>query len=126
MSLSFFFSLRAAAPPDIKFHLQRLDVLKFVGVPLFDLLIFPRCEEQMSLGDELEEHDAAGKTREEREVTSSPAKIKAEEQQQHQRQEVEEMRWKISWGEVRGQLEGAELETGGGRGRAGLGGSARF
>lgn len=59
--MSFFFPLRAAAPPDIKFHLQRLDVLEFVGVPLFDLLIFPRCEEQMSLGDELEEHDAAGR-----------------------------------------------------------------
>lgn len=57
----FFFPLRAAAPPDIRFHLQRLDVLEFVGVPLFDLLIFPRCEEQMSLGDELEEHDAAGR-----------------------------------------------------------------
>lgn len=57
----FFSPLRAAAPPDIKFHLQRLDVLEFVGVPLFDLLIFPRCEEQMSLGDELEEHDAAGR-----------------------------------------------------------------
>lgn len=49
----------SAAPPDIQFHLQRLDVLEFVGVPLFDLLILPRREEQMRLGDELEEHDAA-------------------------------------------------------------------
>lgn len=47
--------------PDFRLHLQRLDVLEFVGIPLFDLLIFPRCEEQMGLGDELEEHDAAGK-----------------------------------------------------------------
>lgn len=39
-------------------HLQRLDVLELVGVPLFDLLVLPRCEEQMSLGDKLEEHDA--------------------------------------------------------------------
>lgn len=39
-------------------HLQRLDVLKLVGVPLFDLLVLPRCEEQMSLGKKLEEHDA--------------------------------------------------------------------
>lgn len=39
-------------------HLQRLDVLKLVCVPLFDLLVLPRREEEMSLGDKLEEHDA--------------------------------------------------------------------
>lgn len=33
-------------------------MLKLVGVPLFDLPVLPRCEEQMSLGHELEEHDA--------------------------------------------------------------------
>lgn len=40
-------------------HLQRLDVLKLVGVPLFDLLVLPRGEEKMSFGDKLEEHDTA-------------------------------------------------------------------
>lgn len=40
-------------------HLQRLDVLKLVGVPLFDLLVLPRREEKMSFGDKLEEHDTA-------------------------------------------------------------------
>lgn len=40
-------------------HLQRLDVLKLVGVPLLDLLVLPRGEEKMSFGDKLEEHDAA-------------------------------------------------------------------
>ena len=39
-------------------HLQRLDVLKLVGVPLFDLSVLPRCEEQMGFGDKLQEHDA--------------------------------------------------------------------
>lgn len=39
-------------------HLQCLDVLKLVSIPLFDLPVLPSCEEQMSLGDELEEHDA--------------------------------------------------------------------
>lgn len=68
----------SAAPPDIQFHLQRLDVLELVGVPLFDLLIFPRREEQMSLGDELEEHDAAERRRQGdgTEVTSAPGKTK--------------------------------------------------
>lgn len=59
-------------------HLQRLDVLELIGVPLFDLLVLPCCEEQMSLGDKLEEHDAAERTnrgREEREgQTSDQAK----------------------------------------------------
>lgn len=41
-------------------HLECLDVFKLVGVPLFDLFVLPWCEEQMSLGDKLEEHDAAG------------------------------------------------------------------
>lgn len=44
---------------EAELHLQRLDVLKLVGVPLFDLLVLPRCEEEVSLWDELEEHDAA-------------------------------------------------------------------
>lgn len=35
-------------------------MLELVGVPLFDLLVLPRREEKMSLGDKLEEHDAAG------------------------------------------------------------------
>lgn len=34
-------------------------MLKLVGVPLFDLLVLPRREEEMSLGDKLEEHDTA-------------------------------------------------------------------
>lgn len=52
-------------------HLQRLDVLELVGVPLFDLPVLPRREEKMSLGDKLEEHDTAGRERErEREVRS--------------------------------------------------------
>lgn len=34
-------------------------MFKLVGVPLFDLLVLPCCEEQMSLGDKLEEHDTA-------------------------------------------------------------------
>jgi hypothetical protein len=33
-------------------------VLKLVCVPLFDLLVLPRCEEQMGFGDKLKEHDA--------------------------------------------------------------------
>lgn len=40
-------------------YLKCLDVLKLVCVPLFDLLVLPCCEEQMSLGNKLEEHDAA-------------------------------------------------------------------
>lgn len=38
-------------------------MLKLVGVPLFDLLVLPRREEKMSLGDKLEEHDTAGRER---------------------------------------------------------------
>lgn len=61
-------------------HLQRLDVLKLVGVPLFDLLILPRCEEQMSLGNKLEEHDAVenkqGEGRERRSAKRSGKKQK--------------------------------------------------
>ena len=33
-------------------------MLKLVGVPLFDLPILARREEQMGLGDKLEKHDA--------------------------------------------------------------------
>lgn len=75
-SCSVVLSAFSTAPPDIQFHLQRLDVLELVGVPLFDLLIFPRREEQMSLGDELEEHDAAERRRQGdgTEVTSDPGK----------------------------------------------------
>lgn len=40
--------------------LQGLDEFKLVGVPLLDLLVLSRREEQMRLGDELQEHDAAG------------------------------------------------------------------
>lgn len=40
-------------------HLQRLDVLKLVCVPLFDLLVLPSGEEKVSFGDKLEEHDTA-------------------------------------------------------------------
>lgn len=54
-----------ATPLDLKYreqretcHLQRLDVLKLVSVPLFNLLVLPCCVEEMSLRDELEEHDA--------------------------------------------------------------------
>lgn len=38
-------------------------MLKLVGVPLFDLLVLPRREEKMSLGDKLEEHDTAERER---------------------------------------------------------------
>lgn len=49
-------------------HLQRLDVLKLVGVPLLDLPVLPRREEEVSLGDKLEGHDAAERERETGEV----------------------------------------------------------
>lgn len=39
-------------------HLECLDVLKLVSVPLFDLAVLPSGEEQMSFGNKLEEHDA--------------------------------------------------------------------
>ena len=39
-------------------HLQCLDVFKLVSIPLFDLPVLPCCEEQMSFGNKLEEHDA--------------------------------------------------------------------
>lgn len=42
-------------------HLQSLDVLKFVGVPLFDLSVFSRGEEQMGFGYKLKKHDTREK-----------------------------------------------------------------
>lgn len=93
-SCSVVLSAFSAAPPDIQFHLQRLDVLEFVGVPLFDLLIFPRREEQMSLGDELEEHDAAERRRQGdgTEVTSVPGKNKI----QNSGRSIKGKRWRES------------------------------
>lgn len=55
-------------------HLQRLDVLKLVGVPLFDLLVLPSGEEKVSFGDKLEEHDTAERARESEQVRSEPGR----------------------------------------------------
>lgn len=38
-------------------------MLKLISVPLLYLLVLPCREEQMSLGDELQEHDAEGRKR---------------------------------------------------------------
>lgn len=43
-------------------HLQCLDVFKLVSVPLLDLSVLSRSEEQMGFRDKLKKHD----TREER------------------------------------------------------------
>lgn len=42
-------------------HLQSLYELKLISVPLLDLLVFSCCEEEVSLGDKLEEHDTVEK-----------------------------------------------------------------
>lgn len=71
-----------ANPLDLKYreygetcHLQRLDVLKLVSVPLFNLLVLPCCVEEMSLRDKLEEHDAVeSKQREGRKRESAKKK----------------------------------------------------
>lgn len=36
-------------------------MLKLISIPLLDLAVLPRSEEQMSFGDKLEEHDAKGR-----------------------------------------------------------------